>query len=107
MPFARREDEVLLSVEVARGQHRLHPLAVAQRQDVAQVAALRRPRVGRRQVVDLLAVDLAAVGEEQEVVVRRAHEEVLDEVVVLHVHADDPHAAAALLAVGVSGSDLM
>ena len=59
---------------------------------------LARRRV--RQVVDLRAVDLAAVGEEEQVVVRRAHEEVLDVVLVLHAHAGHADAAAALLPVG-------
>ena len=97
--LARGEHQELGLGEVPRREHGLHPLAVAQRQHVAEVAALRRA-AGLRQVVDLRAVDLAAVGEEQEVVVRRAHEEVLDVVVLLHVHPDDPDAAAALLAVG-------
>ena len=99
MPFLRREDEVLRLGEVARGEHRLDALALAQRQDVDQRAALRRAlRLG--QLVDLGAVDLAAVGEEEQEVVRRAHEEVLDVVAVLHVHPGHAHAAAVLLAVG-------
>ena len=85
--------------EVARREHGLDALVLAQRQHVAEVAALRRA-AGLRQVVDLRAVDLAAVREEQQVVVRRAHEEVLDVVVVLEVHAGDADPAAALLAVG-------
>ena len=85
--------------EVARGDDRLDPLALAQRQDVDERAALRGAlRLG--QLVDLRAVDLAAVGEEQQVVVRGAHEQVLDEVAVLHVHARHAAPAALLLAVG-------
>jgi hypothetical protein len=87
------------SPEVARRQHGLHALALAQREDVHERAALRRA-LRLRQLVDLRAVDLAAVGEEQQVVVRRADEEVLDVVAVLHVHAGHADAAAALLAVG-------
>ena len=80
-------------------EHRLDALALAQRQDVDERAALRRAlRLG--QLVDLRAVDLAAVGEEEQVVVRRADEEVLDVVAVLHVHAGHADAAAVLLAVG-------
>src|SRR4051794_22843136 len=45
-------------------------------------------------------VDLAAIGEEQQVVVRRAHEEVLDVVAVLHVHPGHADAPAPLLTVG-------
>ena len=96
----RREQEVLGLAVVARREHRLDPLALAQRQHVAEVPALglARRRVG--QVVDLRAVDLAAVGEEQQVVVGRGDEEVLDVVLVLHPHPGDADPAAALLAVG-------
>ena len=79
--------------------HRLDPLALAQRQDVDERAALGGAR-GLGQLVDLRAVDLAAVGEEQQVVVRGADEQVLDEVAVLHVHPGHAAAAALLLAVG-------
>ena len=99
-PVARREDEEAALGVVARREHRLDALALAQRQDVDERAAARGAR-GLGQVVDARAVDLAAVGEEQQVVVRRADEEVLDEVAVLHVHAHDAAAAAVLLAVGV------
>ena len=85
-------------MEVAGGEDGLDPLALAQRQDVHQRAALRRARrLG--QLVDLRAVHLAAVGEEEQEVVRRAHEEVLDVVAVLHVHPGHADAAAPLLAV--------
>ena len=77
----------------------MHPLALAQRQHVDQRAALRGARA-LGQLVDLEPVDLAAVGEEQQVVVRRADEEVLDVVALLHVHPDHADAAAVLLAVG-------
>ena len=91
---ARGEHEVLGLGEVARGDHRLDPLALAQRQHVDERAALGRAlRLG--QLVDLRAVDLAAVGEEQQVVVRGAHEQVLDEVAVLHVHARSRRARRA------------
>ena len=45
-------------------------------------------------------VHLADAREEQDVVVRRGDEEVLDVVVVLHVHPHDADPAAALLAIG-------
>ena len=94
----RREHEVLGLGEVARGEHGLDALALAQRQDVHERAALRRARrLG--QLVDLRAVHLAAVGEEEQEVVRRAHEEVLDVVAVLHVHPGHADAPAVLLAV--------
>ena len=100
MPVAGGEDEVAALAVVARREHRLHALALAQRQDVDERATARGAR-GLGQVVDARAVDLAAVGEEQQVVVGRADEQVLDEVAVLHVHAADAAAAAVLLAVGV------
>ena len=95
---ARAEDEVRGLAEVARREHGLHALGLAQRQHVAQVSALGRA-AGLGQLVDLGAVHLAPVREEQEVVVRRAHEEVLDVVVLLEVHARDADPAPALLAV--------
>ena len=49
-----------------------------------------------RQLVDLQAVDLAEVGEEEHVVVGARDEEVLDEVVVLEGEALDALAAALL-----------
>ena len=94
-----REDQVLALAEVAGGLHRHHPLAVAQRQHVDQGPALRGARA-LRQLVDLQPVDLAAVGEEQHPVVRRADVQVLDVVALLEVHPHHPDAAAALLAVG-------
>src|SRR3712207_2465202 len=101
----RREHEVLALVEVARRLHGLDALVLAQRQHVAEEAALRRAR-RLRQLVDLRAVDLAAVGEEQEVVVARAHEEVLDVVALLHVHPGHAAAAAVLRAVRVQREPL-
>ena len=55
---------------------------------------------GERQLVDLMAVDLADAGEEEQEVVRAGDEEVLDLVFFLEVHAGHAHAAALLLAVG-------
>ena len=58
------------------------------------------------QLVDLLAVDLAGVREEEQVVVRRGDEEVLDVVLVLQAHPAQALAAAALRAVGADGQPL-
>ena len=57
-------------------------------------------------VVDLEPVELAAVGEAQQVGVRRGDEEVLDEVVFACVAAGDALAAAMLRAVGVERQPL-
>ena len=53
-----------------------------------------------RQVVDLLPVDLALVGEEQQVGVRAGDEEVLDRVFLVGLGARQALAAAVLGAVG-------
>ena len=98
-PLRGREGEVLVLGEVAGRDHRHHLLAVAQRQHVDQRPALRGPRA-LGQLVDLEPVDLAAVGEEEQEVVGRADVQVLDVVVLLHVHPHHPDAAAVLLAVG-------
>ena len=94
----RREEEVLGLLEVARLDHRAHGLALAERQQVDDRAALRLARA-ERQLVHLEPVDLADAREEQDVVVRRGDEQVLDVVLVLQVHAHHADAAAALLAV--------
>src|SRR4029077_2031664 len=57
-------------------------------------------------VVDLQPVDLAAVGEAQQVGVGRGDEEVLDEVVLAGAAAGDALAAAVLAAVGVERQPL-
>jgi uncharacterized lipoprotein YmbA len=65
---------------------------------------MRRAALGlagaERQLVHLQPVDLADRGEEEQVVVRRGDEQVLDVVLVLQVHAHHADPAAALLAVG-------
>ena len=95
----RREDEVLGLLEVARLDDGADLLALAERQQVDDRAALRLARA-ERQLVHLQPVDLADGREEEEVVVRRGDEEVLDVVLVLQVHAHHAAAAAPLLAVG-------
>ena len=99
LTLAGGEHEVLALGEVTRRQHRADELALAERQHVDERTTLRGTR-RLRQFVHLLPVDLAAVREEQQVIVRRGDEQMLDVVVVLHVHPDDTDAAALLLAVG-------
>ena len=94
----RREDEVLGLLEVARLDHGAHLLVLAERQQVDDRAALRLARA-ERQLVHLQPVDLADGREEEDVVVRRGDEEVLDVVLVLQLHPHHADAAAALLAV--------
>ena len=94
----RREDEVLRLLEVARRDHGAHVLVLPEGEQVHDRAALRLARP-ERQLVHLQPVDLADGREEEDVVVRRGDEEVLDVVVLLHVHAHHADAAAPLLAV--------
>ena len=98
-PFFGRAEQVLGLLEVARLDDGAHLLVLAERQQVDDRAALRLARA-ERQLVHLEPVDLADGGEEEDVVVRRGDEEVLDVVVVLHVHPHHADAAAALLPVG-------
>src|SRR6266511_1917154 len=59
-----------------------------------------------RELVHLQAVDLADGGEEKDVVVRGGDEQVLDVVVLLHVHAHDADPAAPLFPVCRDGQSL-
>ena len=58
-----------------------------------------RPALGN--LVHLEPVDLARVGEEQEIGVRRGDEQVLDDVLFLGLHPGHALAAAPLAAVGL------
>ena len=94
-----REEEVLGLLEVAGRDHGLHLLVLTEREQVDDRASLRLARA-ERELVHLQPVDLADGGEEEDVVVRRGDEEVLDVVLVLQVHPHHADAAAPLLAVG-------
>ena len=98
----RRGDEVLRLLEVTGGDDGADRLPLRERQEVRDRAALRLARLERK-LVHLEPVDLADGREEEDVVVRRRDEEMLDVVLVLELHAHDPDAAAALLPVGVDG----
>ena len=91
--------------EFACQQHGRHALALLERQDIDDVRAARRAP-GLRDEVALLAVDAARVREEQNIVVRRGDEEVLDVILLLQALAGDAAAAAALRAVGIDGQAL-
>src|SRR5579864_5842469 len=95
----RAEDEVLRLAEVTGLHDRTHLLPLAEGQEVHDRAAFRLARA-ERQLVHLEPVDLADIAEEENVVVRRGDEEMLDVVVLLEIHAHDTDAAALLLAVG-------
>ena len=94
----RREDEVLGLLEVAGRDDGADQLSLPEREQVDDRAALCLARAERK-LVHLEAVDLADGREEEDVVVRRGDEQVLDVVVVLHVHAHHADPAAALLPV--------
>ncbi len=100
------EEEVLAFVfEIADGDDLREGFFGLHLQQVGEGAAFGLAReVGN--VVDLLPIDAAEVGEEHEVVFGAGDEEVFDEVAFLGVGADDAAAAAALLAVGVEGHAL-
>ena len=102
----------LLHQALARGHHQVVVglVEVADRAAVGDLLALGqveqvddRPAAALarqlRQVVDLLPVDLALVGEEQQVVVRAGDEQVLDRIFFLGLGALEALAAAALRAV--------
>ena len=78
-------------------------LALREGEHVGDVPALRRA-AHARELVDLEPVDLALVGEEEHVVVRRRDEEVVDVVALFELHPGDAHPAAALLAERVDGT---
>src|SRR5581483_6844584 len=94
----RGEQQVLRLLEVARLDDRAHRFALAERQQVDDRAALRLARA-ERQLVHLEPVDLPDAREEQDVVVRRGDEQMLDVVLVLQVHPHHADAAAPLLAI--------
>src|SRR3954454_23436921 len=94
----RAEDEVLRFLEVARLHDRAHILALPERKQVDDRATSRLARA-ERQLVHLQPVDLADVREEEDVVVRRGDEEMLDVILVLQLHPHDTDAAALLLTV--------
>ena len=94
----RAEHEVLRLAEIARLHDRAHRLALPERQQVDDRATLRLARA-ERQLVHLQPVDLAHVREEEDVVVRRGDEEMLDVVLVLQLHPHHADAAALLLLV--------
>ncbi len=54
-----------------------------------------------RNLVNLQPVNLPSIGEDQQVAVRRIHQEVFDEILVSRSHADAALAAARLAAIGI------
>jgi hypothetical protein len=81
-------------------------LALAERQQVHDRAALRLARA-QRKLVHLQPVHLPDVREEEDVVVRRGDEQVLDVVLVLQLHAHHADPARFCSRYVVTGSRLM
>src|SRR3954468_7156028 len=78
----RREHEVLGFAEVPSGDEGAHAFALRQRKQIDECPAFRLP-AAQWQLVYLEPVDLPDRGEEEQVVVRRGDDEVLDVVLVL------------------------
>src|SRR5256712_2795713 len=90
-----REQDVAAGGEIAHRHTRRDDLALTEREEIHHGLALGlASALGN--LVHLQPVDLAAVGEEQEIRVRRGDEEVLDDVLFLRLHAGHALAATAL-----------
>src|SRR5256712_7127189 len=99
------EQDVAAGGEIAHRHARRDHLAFAEREEVHHGLALGlAPALGN--LVDLQPVDLAAVREEEEVRVCRGDEEVLDDVLLLRLHAGHAFAPALLAAVRLDVSPL-
>ncbi len=100
LALAGDEEDVAARGEVAHGHAGGHPLALAQGQEIDHGLALGlAPALGH--LVHLEPVHLAEVGEEQQRRVGGGHEEVLDDVLFLGLHARHALAAAPLAPVGL------
>ncbi len=98
VPFAGGHENVAAFLELADGQHRRDALAVVERQQVDDGLAA-RAAARLRQLVDLEPVELPAVREAEQRVVRVGDEQLLDEILVLHRGGRLAAPAAALRAV--------
>src|SRR5207248_2061843 len=98
-------EQMMLGVKAADRNYAGDFLVFLKRQDVGDRAAY-AGAAHLRDVVDLKPVELAAVGEAEQVGMRGGDEEVLDKVVLAGAAARDALAAAVLAAVGVQGEPL-
>src|SRR5579875_4004423 len=102
---AHHHDVFALALEILHRQHGLDLFAFLNRHQ-----AVHRPSLGVGRgvgdLIDLQPIDAAAVGEDEDVAVGRAHEEPLDEILAARAGADAPAAAAFLLAVDGDGRAL-
>src|SRR5262249_9332123 len=95
-----REQNIAAGGEIAHRNARRDLLALAERQEVHHRLALGLT-AALGDLVHLEPVDLAAIGEEQQVRVGGGDEEVGDDVLFLRLHAGHALAAAALAAIGL------
>src|SRR5919112_2010856 len=100
-----REEQVLGLPELLGRENGSDVLALLEGEHVGDVASL-RGAAHSRELVDLEPVDLALVGKEEHVVVRRRDKEVVDVVALFEFHSGDAHPTTALLAEGVDGDAL-
>ena len=99
------EQQVLVLGELAAADDARDLLAVLERQQVHDRGAARLART-LGQLMDLQAVDLALVGEEQHVLVGARDEHLVDDIVLFEVRSGHALAAALLRAVGGHGDAL-
>src|SRR5215217_1591075 len=100
-----REEQILGLPELFGRENGSYVLALREGQHVGDVPAFGSP-AHARELVDLEPVDLALVGKEEHVVVRRRNKEVVDVVALFELHPGDADPAAALLAERVDGDAL-
>src|SRR5215217_5946308 len=92
-----REEQILGLPELFGRENGSYVLALREGQHVGDVPAFGSP-AHARELVDLEPVNLALVGKEEHVVVRRRNKEVVDVVALFELHPGDADPAAALLA---------
>src|SRR5215212_7103013 len=100
-----REEQILGLPELFGRENGSYVLALREGQHVGDVPAFGSP-AHARELVDLEPVNLALIGKEEHVVVRRRNKEVVDVVALFELHPGDADPAAALLAERVDGDAL-
>ena len=104
-PAPRDHQQAFVFAELAHGDQPRNPLAIAKLQQVDDRTAAGGAGC-QRQVVNLDPVNLALVGEEQDVIVSQGNEHMLEEVAFLGVGRGDAAAPPALSAIGAGGQPL-
>ncbi len=99
---ARGEEHELILFVGRHGQHGINALVFLERQQIHDRAPA-RPRARLRYLVDLQPIHFAAAREAQQRVVRVGHEQLIDEVLVLHSCRGPAATSAALGLIGPRG----